>query len=770
MRMTTYYNYESIIMLYTEEQLKYINYNKKKNTKLLACAGSGKTRCIIARINRLLETNMYNSDEILMLTFSRFTKDDFIQKIKLYSAQRIPSTCIKTIDSYAKNILESDKTETIDVSLLSFKLMKLLDKENKKKLKKIKQLKKIKIVFIDEAQDLNEIQYNIFCHMYKKLNILINMVGDPNQNIYQFRKSSDKYLTQFDAKIFTLTKNFRSYLSIVNFSKYLRPFDDYNIICTKGSNNCEPIMMFYEDEKILEDYIVDILKSAMNQNIDLSEFAILSPTRGRMRGCGRSHGLCFISNILYKAKIKFRQFYEESIDELSGESIKYSPIKGHVNILTYMGSKGLEWKYVIIIDADTCLINKTYFSEEKHNHDRYLLYVACSRAIENMYIFSRCYFRNGSPCFRTNQWFRNIPKNYYKIDDRFSQYFSFLELRYCDYTKRDTLINKILDKMDCYDLDNLSELINYESRVIKYKKKIFKQDYSNIENTSAIFLSRYTENLFHALYNIKQKRKHDTYDEIENIINTNKIVTGITDGTAYWYYQNKKNFTWDKFDNAPNIPTNIRHEIDNKFDRNKSFDSHTIAVNGYYQWFILNQIKWISDLYRKYIKCKKSTQIRKLLFYLMIVIHGIKTQHYYHIKTKGKKYINILHDFNDMFVDIENYVETSDHNFVTNKMIIDRWNMVGYIDIVDDREHIWNIKCNTEITLKHTIIAILHTLMHNDKLINDDFNNSNKVIDLDINFINFLKGEEIVYSFSLTSAVIKNIIEILRKNMDHHSN
>ena len=36
----------------------------------------------------------------------------------------------------------------------------------------------------------------------------------------------------------------------------------------------------------------------------IDHWAILSPTRGRMRGYGNSHGLCLISNILYKAGIK----------------------------------------------------------------------------------------------------------------------------------------------------------------------------------------------------------------------------------------------------------------------------------------------------------------------------------------------------------------------------------------------------------------------------------------------------------------------------------
>jgi superfamily I DNA/RNA helicase len=88
---------------YTSEQKKYIKYKEKCNTKLLACAGSGKTRCIIARMDQLIKKHIYSCENIMMLTFTRFTKDDFISKIESYGAKHININCIKTIDSFAKS-------------------------------------------------------------------------------------------------------------------------------------------------------------------------------------------------------------------------------------------------------------------------------------------------------------------------------------------------------------------------------------------------------------------------------------------------------------------------------------------------------------------------------------------------------------------------------------------------------------------------------------------------------------------------------------------
>src|SRR5690606_24899809 len=127
---------------YTLEQQEYILYKKKCDTKLLACAGSGKTRCIIAKIEYLIKNNIYKKSEILVLTFSRFTRDDFLNKIISYDALNIDPNNIKTIDSFAKSMI--DKNNEIDISLLSYKFMKYLNETKKLILKKNNELIKIK--------------------------------------------------------------------------------------------------------------------------------------------------------------------------------------------------------------------------------------------------------------------------------------------------------------------------------------------------------------------------------------------------------------------------------------------------------------------------------------------------------------------------------------------------------------------------------------------------------------------------------------------------
>lgn len=794
-------------MSYTDEQLEYITYNKKKHTKLLACAGAGKTRCIIARISFLLEKKIYNQDEIIMLTFSRFTRDDFMNKIRNYSSKGdecISPTSVQTIDSFAKKIIDPDNM--IDVSLLSYHLMLFLENMSSEELSKNNILKRIRTVFIDEAQDLNEIQYRIFCQMKEKLNIIINMVGDPNQNIYQFRNSSDKFLTEFDAKIFQLTKNFRSHKSVVEFSKHLRPFAEKDVICSKGENYEQPMMMFYESESVLEEYIVLILNKAKEEGIDLSEFAILSPTRGRMMGSGKSHGLCFVSNVLFKAGIKFKQFYEETVDEATIEGIKYEPQEGHVNVLTFMGSKGLEWNYVLLIDADSCLINKRHFDINKHNYDRYLLYVACSRAVHNMFIFSGCFFRNGKTHFKTNKWFEKVPNDLYEIEERFEKRFRWSDLKFTDIREKVTSLGQVIDSLDCYDLDEISKIIRYSETKPVTKKKIFKNDYTDIDKKSGSFLSYYVSNLFHSLMSMNNKSimVGDRFSEIKSIVNSDTMITNAPGGVSYWYRVNRKGMTWDKFDKLCKIENgiddNVKNFILHGFSRKNKFEEHTIATNGYYELFILGQKSWISNLYKKYLKCKNSAQLRDILFYLTVITHSINTNHYFHIKSKGESYKSILKDFNELFGELEIYIKKMEHDFVQSSVQISRWELISFIDLIDANDHIWTTKCTSDITLKNIINSIVLNLMHEVDLITDDFvindvatfrdintmsdlDNSSKIktndhdnknikiqifdkkVRIRTSFINFLKGDELEYDYYLSSDDIRRIMTILVNNM-----
>lgn len=724
----------------SKQQKKYIEFNELINTKLIACAGSGKTRCIIFRINYLINSGKLKNNEILMLTFSRFTKDDFLNKINSNKITCINKKNVKTIDSFAKSLIDMDNK--IDVSLLSYKFMKYLENTNSNEINKNTKISSIKTIFVDEAQDLNLTQYKIISLLKKKCNIIINLIGDPNQNIYQFRNSSDKYLMKFKAKIFYLTQNFRSYNPIIQFSKYLRPLQDIDIIGIKGNNNQLPTLFFHKSDYELEKLIVKILKDAKEYNIDYSDIALLAPTRGRMQKF-KSNGLCIISNILYKNNIKFKQFYEESTDEINNV-IKYKPKKGHVNVLTYMGSKGLEWKHVIIIDAELCLINKRYFDHKKHITDQYLLYVACSRAIENLVILSKYQFYDGNLSFKLNPWFSFIPSENYIMDSHFLGHLKYPKIEFVDMGESDRRVTRIIDRFDEQTLDKLSDLCNYEN----FNKKItqiYDKNFSAII-TSNIFLGRYVENLFIVYFMLIRHSQKRHYRDIENIINSH-IITDVPNIVYSWFYTNREKLDWDYIEDVDQVILNTLNE---KFDRNKKLSEHTIINDGYFKSFILSMRSIIESYYNKYLKATNKKIISKYLFHIIIVQYALETQHYFHVSNHGKKFENILEICSEMFDKIYNFAQNSMFNFTEHNKYITNFELIGEIDLLEENGEIWEIKCVSNITFKHILQVIMYNIMFKEKL------------NFTIHFINFLKGEILEIPINFTQGQYNEIINMFK--------
>lgn len=753
---------------FTEQQNKYITNDVIEDTKLLACAGSGKTFGIICRIDYLIKTKKFLNTEILMLTFSRFTRDDFLNKIKKYKVETINDKYVKTIDSFAKSLI--DENNEIDVSLLSYKFMKYLEETPIDIIKKNTKLTQIKCIFVDEAQDLNETQYKILVLLKEKSGTIINLIGDPNQNIYQFRNSSDKYLTEFNAKTFYLTQNFRSHDPIIEFSKHLRPIPTMNITGTLGKSNCVPNFIFHENDSELETYLIKLLKNAKKVGLKYHDIAILSPTRGRMRGHGKSHGLCLISNLLYKNKIKFKQFYEETTDDLSN-NIRYVPEKDHINVLTYMGSKGLEWKFVILVDADICLINKRHFSEEKHKSDQYLLYVACSRAIDNIIIFSKCSFSDGNLSFQLNPWFNLIPKNCYALDQRFKKHFKYPQVKIRTADDSEKRITKIIDRLDEKLLDELAQICQYgtsnkttNTKSIKIINKIFDKDFSVIINSN-IFLGKYVENLFFIYYKMKNKMDKKKYVDIENIINSKHIITDIQSFVSDWFYMNRNHLSWEEFDKQKStLDKTIVETIEEKFSRDQKLQEHTIVNDGYFKSFVLSMKQSIKKNYDKYIKTSDPKKIRKYLFGIIVIIYSLETQHYFHAKTGGEKFKDMLNLCGELFDKIEEFAFNTKMNIIDNNVLISKDGLIGEIDMIEQNgpnKIIWEIKCVSDISLKHILQVMMYNILYHNI---EDLCSVGKDAIIDANFINFLKGEMITIKILLSPEKIKRIKEIFSSN------
>ncbi len=208
----------------------------------------------------------------------------------------------------------------------------------------------IKQVVIDEAQDYNKLQYQIIKRTFKTANYTI--LGDTNQTInpyYKF-KSLEELRDVFDSsKYIKLTKTYRSTDKIINYTNKILGLNHVTAIRNQKSSD----IIFRNDVK-KEDFIKDI---TYLQSISKS-IAIITKNDDEAEFIYDSLKDCF--DIIL-------------IDGLNR-------IKRDLVVVPSYIAKGLEFDSVIIY---------TKKDNQYAEKDKYLYYVACTRAQHNLIIYNR---------------------------------------------------------------------------------------------------------------------------------------------------------------------------------------------------------------------------------------------------------------------------------------------------------------------------------------------------------------------------------------------
>lgn len=207
----------------------------------------------------------------------------------------------------------------------------------------------IKEVVIDEAQDYNKLQYLIIKKTFKTANYTI--LGDSNQTINPYYKynSLNELTSMFDSsKYITLTKTYRSTDKIIDYTNKILGLDLAVAIRNQKAND-----IIFRNNVKKEDFVNDI-----NYLKDISKsIAIITKDDSEAE---------YVYNLL---KDDF------DIMLLGG----FGHIKRDLVVVPSYTAKGLEFDSVIIYND----INNKYTKE-----DKYLYYVACTRAQHNLIIYN----------------------------------------------------------------------------------------------------------------------------------------------------------------------------------------------------------------------------------------------------------------------------------------------------------------------------------------------------------------------------------------------
>lgn len=198
-------------------QLEIIKDNETKQIAIFAGPGSGKTRVLVHKLASLLLMEDVKHEQLLMLTFSRAAATEFKKRLISLIGNAAHYIEIKTFHSYCFDLLgrvgNLEKSDAI--------LKNTIEKINKGEVEANRITKTVLV--IDEAQDMNADEFALInTLMEQNEDMRVIAVGDDDQNIYEFRGASSKYLEQFmierKAAKHELIVNYRSKNNLVEFT------------------------------------------------------------------------------------------------------------------------------------------------------------------------------------------------------------------------------------------------------------------------------------------------------------------------------------------------------------------------------------------------------------------------------------------------------------------------------------------------------------------------------------------------------------------------
>ena len=209
--------YRQLFDALSERQLEIILDKTSKYIVVSAGPGSGKTRVLVHKLASLLLLEDVKHEQLLMLTFSRSACTEFKLRLRELVGNAANFVEIKTFHSYSFDLLgkPGNVEESKDIVKKAGEFIRSGDVELSKITKTV--------LVIDEAQDMDCHEFALIeALMERNEDMRIIAVGDDDQNIYQFRDSDPKYLrafiTNYQAKQYSLVDNYRSYQSIVRFA------------------------------------------------------------------------------------------------------------------------------------------------------------------------------------------------------------------------------------------------------------------------------------------------------------------------------------------------------------------------------------------------------------------------------------------------------------------------------------------------------------------------------------------------------------------------
>ena len=213
---------------------------------VIAGPGSGKTRTIVHRIAYLVKVKRVDPQRILVLAYNRNAVGELRLRLQTLIGSLASRLRVYTFHSLALALLgrtfgeNTSKAETAFEELLDracdlFETGDEFEEESKdNQARRIELLGNLEHIFVDEYQDVGKSEYRLIQLIAglgdsedesRSVQINLCVIGDDDQNIYEFRGTDLRYILQFEAEYkarrFLLTENYRSSESIIEVANQL---------------------------------------------------------------------------------------------------------------------------------------------------------------------------------------------------------------------------------------------------------------------------------------------------------------------------------------------------------------------------------------------------------------------------------------------------------------------------------------------------------------------------------------------------------------------
>lgn len=392
--------------------------------RIVACPGSGKSRCLSARVRHLLSSGVA-TDAIKVVTFSRQAAaeisrrlpDDvdvqtihaMARKYEVCSQQYVGSGvgCLFGVNGDGRKMSLDDKSSVegpfVSVDEHVYRFKRLL--ESPEGVTRVAALGVPDYLLVDEFQDLDSLQYSIVKMLCELFRCRLFAVGDKNQNIYGFRKSSSKYLDRVPelphhrCYAFTLTKNYRSTPAIVALCNHIRPDRPREQNSHAASPEMEsarvgalkPRVVCFKAKRHEVDWVLGFVMDLL------------------LHGGHRSSDVAVVCRTQKDCYAFCHKFVERGVTTrvLLGDDVTFASTEG-LSVCTMHGSKGLEWKAVVLVGCSD-FYNRCLLTGEDVVQEENLFYVASTRA-KDLLIFT-------SPAKCMTRLLSEVPRSLYDVVD-----------------------------------------------------------------------------------------------------------------------------------------------------------------------------------------------------------------------------------------------------------------------------------------------------------------------------------------------------------------